>query len=267
VSKAAMPQTFRALRCAFCETFQVHQEAKAPKWTCLLCHEKQSVVRVYCSGPAKEVRNVVQELNMARATMGTSQSDCWTNSDTRDDENLWHQRGGNSWVTGRAEESWRDNGGQGDGSAEGSWRRGNGVCNDHGGRFTERSCSGSDDWTGPGRFMTALPDCNGDGDGQMQKKRGREEAQPPLPRQVHRSSVMAPSFLPACMAVDPWPPRGGGKDRQTRMPYETDSMERVSTGRAFQESGVRATARASCGEDHWYTAAPSEEVEEEVWQE
>ena len=61
-----MPQTFRALRCAACGTFQVRLESKSPKWTCLLCNEKQSVVRVYVAGPAKQVREVVQKLNAAR---------------------------------------------------------------------------------------------------------------------------------------------------------------------------------------------------------
>ena len=41
-----MPQTFHVLRCCRCEVFQVQQEKKVKKWTCKMCGEKQSVLRV-----------------------------------------------------------------------------------------------------------------------------------------------------------------------------------------------------------------------------
>ena len=62
-----MPQVFFALQCFQCSTFQVVQKTQQQKFTCKLCGAKQSIVRVFASGAAKECRNVVQQLNMARA--------------------------------------------------------------------------------------------------------------------------------------------------------------------------------------------------------
>ena len=64
-----MPQTFRALRCFSCEAFQVHQETKSNKWTCKLCHEKQSIIKVFATGSGAEMRHTVQELNAARGAV------------------------------------------------------------------------------------------------------------------------------------------------------------------------------------------------------
>ena len=61
-----MPQIFVAVRCAACETFQVTQQKQIRKWSCVLCGEKQSLVRAYFAGAAKDARAVVQELNAAR---------------------------------------------------------------------------------------------------------------------------------------------------------------------------------------------------------
>ena len=62
-----MPQTFLALRCYSCETFQVVQKSQQQRFTCKLCQSKQSIVRVYACGAAKDCRAIVQQLNMARA--------------------------------------------------------------------------------------------------------------------------------------------------------------------------------------------------------
>ena len=62
-----MPQVFFALQCFQCETFQVAQKTQQQKFACKLCGAKQSIVRVYATGAAKDVRPVVQQLNMARA--------------------------------------------------------------------------------------------------------------------------------------------------------------------------------------------------------
>ena len=62
-----MPQVFLALQCFQCSTFQVVQKTQQQKFTCKLCGAKQSIVRVFASGAAKECRAVVQQLNMARA--------------------------------------------------------------------------------------------------------------------------------------------------------------------------------------------------------
>ena len=61
-----MPQVFFALQCFQCETFQVAQKTQQQKFACKLCGAKQSIVRVYATGAAKDVRPVVQQLNMAR---------------------------------------------------------------------------------------------------------------------------------------------------------------------------------------------------------
>ena len=62
-----MPQVFFALQCFDCETFQVAQKTQQQKFACKLCGAKQSIVRVFATGAAKDVRPVVQQLNMARA--------------------------------------------------------------------------------------------------------------------------------------------------------------------------------------------------------
>ncbi|XP_021345616.1 uncharacterized protein DDB_G0290685-like isoform X2 [Mizuhopecten yessoensis] len=41
-----MPQEFQVLRCYQCSTFQVHQVKKAKKWSCKMCGEKQSVIKI-----------------------------------------------------------------------------------------------------------------------------------------------------------------------------------------------------------------------------
>jgi len=62
----AMP-TFLAVRCYSCSTFQVIQRTKQTRWTCKLCHEKQSLQRAYAtSWAARDARAVVQQLNLAR---------------------------------------------------------------------------------------------------------------------------------------------------------------------------------------------------------
>ena len=42
------------------------QQTQQAKWTCVLCRERQSYTRIFVSGAAKDVRPVVQRLNMAR---------------------------------------------------------------------------------------------------------------------------------------------------------------------------------------------------------
>uniref|UniRef100_A0AAY4BQI9 MRN complex-interacting protein N-terminal domain-containing protein n=1 Tax=Denticeps clupeoides TaxID=299321 RepID=A0AAY4BQI9_9TELE len=41
-----MVQEFHVLRCFSCETFQVQQVKKSKKWSCKMCGEKQSAVKV-----------------------------------------------------------------------------------------------------------------------------------------------------------------------------------------------------------------------------
>ena len=64
-----MVQTCDAVQCAACSTFQVQLRGTTKKrWACSLCGEKQSYVRIFASGLAKDLRPLVQQLNMARGT-------------------------------------------------------------------------------------------------------------------------------------------------------------------------------------------------------
>eukprot|EP00041_Stephanoeca_diplocostata_P006268 m.79426 g.79426 ORF g.79426 m.79426 type:complete len:173 (+) comp16271_c0_seq1:252-770(+) len=63
-----MPQVFRALQCFKCHTFQVQQVKKAKTWACTMCTAKQSVLKIYTEGAAKECRSVVQQLNFRRGS-------------------------------------------------------------------------------------------------------------------------------------------------------------------------------------------------------
>ena len=76
-----MPQDFDAVQCASCSSFQVQQRGATKKrWTCVVCGEKQSYVRLYASGSAKDLRPIVQRLNMARGAAAeevSSMSTVW----------------------------------------------------------------------------------------------------------------------------------------------------------------------------------------------
>lgn len=62
-------QIFDAVQCASCSAFQCQvRGATKKKWACVLCGERQSYVRIFASGAAKDLRPVVQQLNMARGT-------------------------------------------------------------------------------------------------------------------------------------------------------------------------------------------------------
>ncbi|XP_022765883.1 uncharacterized protein LOC111310727 [Durio zibethinus] len=63
-----MPTTiFVALQCCQCSTMQVKQRKKSSnKWTCVVCNQKQSVLKVFAQGPmAKDLRKFVQSFNMS----------------------------------------------------------------------------------------------------------------------------------------------------------------------------------------------------------
>ncbi|KAI4371097.1 hypothetical protein MLD38_019366 [Melastoma candidum] len=59
---------FVALQCFQCSTMQVKQHKRSSnKWTCVVCNEKQSVLKVFArSHMAKDVRGFVQSFNMSR---------------------------------------------------------------------------------------------------------------------------------------------------------------------------------------------------------
>ncbi|XP_069619702.1 MRN complex-interacting protein [Ranitomeya imitator] len=59
-----MVQEFQVLRCCSCHVFQVHQVKKSTKWSCKLCGEKQSGLKVYGQGSGADCRHHVQKLNL-----------------------------------------------------------------------------------------------------------------------------------------------------------------------------------------------------------
>ncbi|KAG1680926.1 hypothetical protein FOA52_009885 [Chlamydomonas sp. UWO 241] len=61
-----MPE-FHVVRCVECSAFQVQQVKKAPRWACLRCGCKQTLLRAYAiSDRAKDCRLIVMNLNTAQ---------------------------------------------------------------------------------------------------------------------------------------------------------------------------------------------------------
>eukprot|EP01063_Lacrimia_lanifica_P012858 TRINITY_DN19551_c0_g1_i1.p2 TRINITY_DN19551_c0_g1~~TRINITY_DN19551_c0_g1_i1.p2 ORF type:complete len:247 (+),score=63.96 TRINITY_DN19551_c0_g1_i1:86-826(+) len=67
---------FLALACAACRMFQVQQEKKSKKWTCVVCGAKQTLMKVHARGTSREMRPVVQGLNMKRGQLEAEQPPC-----------------------------------------------------------------------------------------------------------------------------------------------------------------------------------------------
>ncbi|XP_075516054.1 uncharacterized protein LOC142550893 isoform X2 [Primulina tabacum] len=63
-----MQTKFIAVQCFQCSTMQVKQAKKSSnKWVCVVCNQKQSVLRVFAEGlMAKDIRQFVQKFNMSR---------------------------------------------------------------------------------------------------------------------------------------------------------------------------------------------------------
>ncbi|KAM4677370.1 MRN complex-interacting protein [Discoglossus pictus] len=70
-----MVQEFQVLRCFSCNTFQVHQVKKSKKWTCKLCGEKQSLLKVYGQGSGADCRHHVQKLNLLQGERQQQEAD------------------------------------------------------------------------------------------------------------------------------------------------------------------------------------------------
>ncbi|XP_015579621.1 MRN complex-interacting protein isoform X1 [Ricinus communis] len=60
---------FIAVQCCQCSTMQVKQRKKSNnKWTCAVCNQKQSVIKVFAQGfVAKDLRKFVQSFNLSRS--------------------------------------------------------------------------------------------------------------------------------------------------------------------------------------------------------
>ncbi len=68
LTPTAMPLEYQCVRCVQCEAIMAKQATKSDKWSCKLCGAKQTLTRVFAvSGSAKDIRQHVQQLNMARA--------------------------------------------------------------------------------------------------------------------------------------------------------------------------------------------------------
>ncbi|XP_038556066.1 MRN complex-interacting protein isoform X2 [Micropterus salmoides] len=78
-----MVQEFHVLQCFSCQSFQVQQVKKAPRWSCKLCGEKQSLLKESGRGSAADCRRHVQKLNAMRGTLMEKQE--------RKNWSLWKQ--------------------------------------------------------------------------------------------------------------------------------------------------------------------------------
>ncbi|KQK09480.1 MRN complex-interacting protein isoform X2 [Brachypodium distachyon] len=63
-----MTTLFLALQCVQCSTMQVKQQKKSSnKWVCVVCNQRQSVLRVHARGyRAADLRRFVQDANLSR---------------------------------------------------------------------------------------------------------------------------------------------------------------------------------------------------------
>jgi len=77
-----MVQEFNVLRCYSCQTFQVDQVKKSSnKWSCKVCHEKQSVKEIYFRGTGKDCRINCQQLNMKRLDKDICENQSYLNDE------------------------------------------------------------------------------------------------------------------------------------------------------------------------------------------
>ncbi|KAJ8330761.1 hypothetical protein QVD99_008636 [Batrachochytrium dendrobatidis] len=59
-----MPRTFLVVKCYQCNQIQIQQSKKVSKWTCQVCHERQSLQRVYFESTcAKDCRSALQSIS------------------------------------------------------------------------------------------------------------------------------------------------------------------------------------------------------------
>ena len=107
-----MVQTFDAVQCAACESFQVQTRGASKKrWACVMCGEKQSYVRIFASGAAKELRPIVQRLNYARGeareqAAATAVAPCDPYAEMSDDRWYGDQHEAGAWPQAADPYSW-----------------------------------------------------------------------------------------------------------------------------------------------------------------
>ncbi|KAJ9468029.1 hypothetical protein DIPPA_34522 [Diplonema papillatum] len=53
------------LQCGACKKYQVQQEKKAKRWSCVVCGAKQTLTKVWARGASAAMRPIVQKLNMS----------------------------------------------------------------------------------------------------------------------------------------------------------------------------------------------------------
>ena len=90
-----MPE-YICVRCFSCDAFQSTQRAKAKKFKCKVCNAKQSYRKIYAvSDKARDVRGVVQRLNMSRAAADRAAErealDCGSESESSEYSSEGHE--------------------------------------------------------------------------------------------------------------------------------------------------------------------------------
>ena len=245
----------------------VVQQTQKPSWKCVLCGQKQSYTRIFASGPAKECRPVVQRLNMARGeVLEQPQPPPLQPPQLPAERRRQHPHDDEdvdlSWVFGDHENmAWQQQPPQ--------------LTHEARARQGERHRCDDDD---AGRYVTALPERRAFS---STKKRGRappSEAveawddwhsdwpiKPPqalrrLPGEHGAGDATDRSRYPHSMRAEPWL-----HAQSARAPSRWDGAALAFTDGNGAGAGGRMTGRAVTSE-RCFTVAPSEVVEEEVWQ-
>jgi hypothetical protein len=79
-----------AVQCFQCHAFQVAQQTKANKWSCKICNSKQTVRKIFAiSYQAKDIRPIVQDLNLKRGEIEKNQKNQKLESDNNEDLNSY----------------------------------------------------------------------------------------------------------------------------------------------------------------------------------
>lgn len=234
-----MVQIHLVVRCYSCETFQVIQRTQKAKYSCRLCGEPQSITRVFASGQAKEMRPIVQELNLARAKAEGAfaeqrdYADASALSGYHDDSSFTTQHGmahdTYDWAPSEAQPTWQDVA-----PVSSRWAR----YLDH----EPPSVARADDEPDDPRYTTALPEARG-----SQRPHKRQRPAPP--------------------AAAERPQASHGVGRSTAGGWAHTALSSAAPPACAPPRGELSTTRSIDDDDRFLTSAADTVVEEEVWQE
>eukprot|EP00808_Paulinella_micropora_P029062 g15049.t1 len=78
--------TFVCVRCFDCGLFQGIQKPKSKKFVCKICHQKQSIRKVYASSDAaKDIRELVMDRNRQQGeAQQEEQQEAWARLEQKD---------------------------------------------------------------------------------------------------------------------------------------------------------------------------------------